>query len=104
MKKKAVYDTISLKYRQIAVRTESNGMFELKDGRGNDNTHKNTIIRIDGFCRFVEFAQAFEIGKIKLASDNFENNALDMAKCFLHYGKYEEKEEVFRRIDNLTST
>ena len=42
-------------------------MFELKDGRGNDNTHKNTIIRIDGFCRFVEFAQAFEIGKIKLA-------------------------------------
>ena len=44
------------------------------------------------------------IGQIGVASDNFENNALDMAKCFLHYGKYEEKEEVFRRIDNLTST
>lgn len=43
------------------------------------------------------------IGQIGVASDNFENNALDMAKCFLHYGKFEEKEEVFRRIEALTS-
>ena len=44
------------------------------------------------------------IGQIGVASDNFENNALDMAKCFLHYGKFEEKEEVFRRIESLTSS
>lgn len=43
------------------------------------------------------------IGQIGVASDNFENNALDMAKCFLHYKKFEEKEEVFRRIEAITS-
>ena len=43
------------------------------------------------------------IGQIGVASDNFENNALDMAKCFLHYGKFEEREEVFRRIEALTA-
>ncbi len=44
------------------------------------------------------------IGQIGVASDNFENNALDMAKCFLHYGKFEEQEEVFRRIEELTAS
>lgn len=43
------------------------------------------------------------IGQIGVASDNFENNALDMAKCFLHYKRYEEKEEVFHRIEALTA-
>lgn len=43
------------------------------------------------------------IGQIGVASDNFENNALDMAKCFLHYKRCEGKEEVFRRIESLTS-
>lgn len=44
------------------------------------------------------------IGQIGVAGDNFENNALDMAKCFLHYGHYEEKEEVFCRIEELTAS
>ena len=44
------------------------------------------------------------IGQIGVASDNFENNALNMGKCFLHYHTYEEKEEVFKRIENLTSS
>lgn len=43
------------------------------------------------------------IGQIGVAGDNFENLALDMGKCFLHYRKYEEKEEVFRRIEALTA-
>ena len=56
------------------------------------------------------------IGQIGVASDNFENNALDMAKCFLlennaldmakcflHYKHYESKEDLFRRIEALTS-
>lgn len=44
------------------------------------------------------------IGQIGVASDNFENNALDMGKCFLHYGKYDSREEVYRRIEELTAS
>lgn len=43
------------------------------------------------------------IGQIGVAGDNFENNALNMGKCFLHYKRYEEKTEVFQRIESLTS-
>ncbi len=42
------------------------------------------------------------IGQIGVASDNFENNALEMGKCFLHYHKCEEKKEVSERIESLT--
>ncbi len=44
------------------------------------------------------------IGQIGVASDNFENNTLDMAKCFLHYNHYEQQTEVFRRIEALTAS
>ena len=43
------------------------------------------------------------IGQIGVSADNFENNALDMGKFFLHYGKMEEREAVFRRIEALTA-
>lgn len=43
------------------------------------------------------------IGQIGVASDNFENNALDMGKTFLHYNKFESPENVFRRIESITS-
>ena len=43
------------------------------------------------------------IGQIGVASDNNENNALGMAKSFLHYNKYESSESVFRRIEALTA-
>ena len=43
------------------------------------------------------------IGQIGVASDNFENNALGMAKTFLHYHKYESSELVFKRIEELTA-
>lgn len=43
------------------------------------------------------------VGQIGVASDNNENNALGMAKTFLHYHKYESSESVFRRIEELTS-
>lgn len=43
------------------------------------------------------------IGQIGVAGDNFENNALDMGKTFLHYGKFEETKEVFKRIESLTA-
>lgn len=43
------------------------------------------------------------IGQIGVASDNNENNALGMAKTFLHYHKYESPESVFKRIEALTA-
>ena len=43
------------------------------------------------------------IGQLGVASDNFENCALDMGKCFLHYNRYEEKEKVYKRIESITS-
>ena len=43
------------------------------------------------------------IGQIGVAPDNFENNALGMAKTYLHYHKYESSEVVFKRIETLTA-
>lgn len=43
------------------------------------------------------------IGQITVASDNFENLALDMGKTFLHYNRYESQEEVFQRIEALSA-
>ena len=41
-------------------------------------------------------------GQIGVACDNFENYALDMAKSFLHYNKFEGMEDTFRHLDKLT--
>lgn len=43
------------------------------------------------------------IGQIGVASDNHENNALGMAKTYLHYNRCESSESVFKRIEALTS-
>ncbi len=43
------------------------------------------------------------IGQISVASDNFENAALGMGKSFLHYGRMEARQEVFKRIESLTA-
>ena len=43
------------------------------------------------------------IGQIGVARDNFENTALGMAKTFLHYGKNDEPQEVYQRIETLTA-
>ena len=43
------------------------------------------------------------IGQIGVGSDNNENNALGMAKTFLHYNKCESPESVFKRINDLTA-
>lgn len=47
-------------------------------------------------------AQKQLIGQIGVASDNNENNALGMAKMFLHYNRHESPEAVYRRIRQLT--
>lgn len=41
-------------------------------------------------------------GQIGVACDNFENYALDMAKAFLHYNKFEGKEDTLRQLKKLT--
>lgn len=43
------------------------------------------------------------IGQMGVAGDNFENNALAMAKSFLHYGICEDHATVCRRIEVLTA-
>ncbi|KAA6332597.1 putative zinc protease [termite gut metagenome] len=43
------------------------------------------------------------IGQIGVASDNYENNALNMGKTFLHYNMCESQETLFKRIEALTS-
>lgn len=43
------------------------------------------------------------IGQIGVASDNNENNALDIAKTFLHYNKCDTAESLFQRIEALTA-
>ncbi len=41
-------------------------------------------------------------GQICVACDNFENFALDMAKCYLHYNKFEGIEETISQLNSLT--
>ena len=43
------------------------------------------------------------IGQIGVSSDNNENNALGMAKTFLHYNRFITSEEAFHNIELLTS-
>lgn len=43
------------------------------------------------------------IGQIGVARDNAESTALGMAKTFLHYGKTDEPNELFHRIEELTA-
>ena len=42
------------------------------------------------------------MGQIGVAQDNRENNALGMAKTFLHYDRFVTTEEVYRNMDRLT--
>lgn len=43
------------------------------------------------------------IGQVGVASDNFENAAISMAKAYLHYGTCEGPEALFRRIESVTA-
>lgn len=42
-------------------------------------------------------------GQIGISYDNFESMALAQGKTFLHYGKVRNIEELYRKIDALTS-
>ena len=42
------------------------------------------------------------MGQIGVAQDNRENNALGMAKTFLHYDRFVTTEEVYKNMDRLS--
>ena len=44
------------------------------------------------------------IGQVGVATDNFENTALGMAKTYLHYGEYEGPEALYHRIEAITAS
>lgn len=68
-------------------------------------THKEIKRLTDNKLTPTQLAAAKKqlIGQIGVASDNGENNALGMAKTFLHYNKYISQEELFKRISELTA-
>lgn len=41
-------------------------------------------------------------GQIGVACDNFENYSLDMAKCFLHYNKFEGMDDTYAHLHKIT--
>lgn len=43
------------------------------------------------------------MGQMAVSSDNFENVALGMGKSFLHYHDYQTREELFSKIEAITS-
>lgn len=51
-----------------------------------------------------QFASAIKQwkGQLGINTDHRENRALGMGKSFLHYGKYDSLEEMYRKIDALT--
>ena len=57
----------------------------------------------DNTMKITQLAAAKKqiIGQMGVASDNFENCALDMGKCFLHYNRFEEQESVYKKIEEI---
>lgn len=68
-----------------------------------------TLHELQRFCkspltsRQLQAAKKQLTGQIRVASDNFENTAIGMAKVFLHTGTYEDTAALYQRIENLTS-
>ncbi len=44
------------------------------------------------------------VGQISIAMDSNENMAMDMGKSFLHYQRFDPKEQLFSRIEAVTSS
>ena len=42
-------------------------------------------------------------GQLGIAAENNENSALSMAKNYLHHQRFIELEEVFAKVDEITS-
>jgi len=105
--------------RGLVYNVESNltsytdtGAFSIYFGTDPDNI-KQCLRLVDGEMKKLRSTRLTDkqlsavkrqlIGQIGVASDNNENNALGMAKTFLHYNKCESPESVFKRIDSLTA-
>ena len=111
---------VSLRERRgLVYNVESNltsftdtGLFSIYFGTDPDNI-KQCIRLVERELNALRSKQLTEnqlsaakkqlIGQIAVGSDNNENNALGMAKTFLHYNKWEAPESVFQRINALTA-
>ena len=61
-----------------------------------DNRLGETIEHYDGILEPEAVAKKY------IVTENFENYALDTAKSFLHYNKFEGMEDTFQHIEQLT--
>lgn len=111
---------ISLRERRgLVYNVESNltsytdtGLFSIYFGTDPDNI-KQCLRLVDkemkALCnkkltdKQLSAAKKQLIGQIAIGSDNNENNALGMAKAFLHYNKWDSSESVFKRIEELSA-
>lgn len=51
----------------------------------------------------MEKARKQLTGQVAIAAENRESSILNVAKSYLHFNKYEEESELFKRIDSITS-
>lgn len=65
---------------------------ELKKLRENKLTHSQ-----------MEKARKQLTGQVAIAAENREGSILNVAKSYLHFNKYEEETELFKRINAITS-
>ncbi|MDD2524696.1 MAG: pitrilysin family protein [Bacteroidales bacterium] len=65
---------------------------ELKKLRENKLTHSQ-----------MEKARKQLTGQVAIAAENREGSILNVAKSYLHFNKYEEESELFKRINAITS-
>ena len=85
--------------------------FSIYFGCDNDDTERciqlvqkelNRLIETPLTQHSFEAAMKQIRGQIGVACDNFENYALDMAKSYLHYNRFENIDDTYRHLSKLT--
>lgn len=87
------------------------GVFSICFGCGPEDTERCMDLAKTELQRFADTpltslqlhaARKQFAGQVGVASDNFENAALSMAKTFLHYGRPSTRSELLQKLDVLT--
>lgn len=105
--------------RGLVYNVESNstsytdtGVFCIYFGCDTDDADKCTELclkELGRMCRetltdsALRAARKQLMGQMGVAGDNFESVALGMGKAYLHYGSYQTRDELFRRIESITA-
>lgn len=88
------------------------GVFKIYFGADADDVERCIDLTMGELRRFCDkplssynlsAAKKQLIGQVGVASDNFENAAISMAKAYLHYGTCEGPEALYRRIESVTA-